>query len=142
MERERPQGAAAKLRIRRARTVAASVLSAITPLAFGAGAALLGEQEAQASGYLVARFGSDHGTPATPNTFAVYFNPAAMGGTAATTSLTLDVAPIVRFVDYERPASALSNPELADPNNQSDIAKRYRQANTGKASLTNVLALG
>src|SRR5262249_18470660 len=48
-------------------------------------AALAWPEEAEASGYLTARFGSDQGTPAQPNTFAVYFNPAALGGTKGTT---------------------------------------------------------
>lgn len=94
----------------------------------------------RANGYLVARFGSDHGTPASANPFAVYFNPAAMGGTTGT-HISLDVAPVLRFASYERTPDALGDPTLADPNNTSDVAQRYRAANTGKANLTNVLAL-
>jgi len=98
-------------------------------------------KDARASGYLVARFGGDHGTPASPNTFAVYFNPAAMGPTKGT-QLSLDVAPILRQASYERTADALGNGALADPLNQTEDARRYRDANTGKSSLSNVLALG
>ena len=49
------------------------------------GALLSTTSDASASGYLTARFGSDHGTPAMPNTYAIYFNPAALGGTTGTT---------------------------------------------------------
>src|SRR5690348_5830902 len=64
MEWERPTVAATKLRIRRARALATFAFSAaIFPIAGIATLVACGEQEAQASGYLVARFGSDHGTP-------------------------------------------------------------------------------
>lgn len=92
-------------------------------------------REANASGYLTARFGSDHGTPAQANAFAVYFNPAALGGTKGTT-ITGDASILLRFARYHRGDDALS------PSNQ-DIGNdpAYRNANTGTANLTNVLAL-
>lgn len=96
---------------------------------------------AHANGYLVARFGADHGTPAMANTFAVFYNPAAIAGTDGT-NITLDAAPVLRIASYERGNDALSNPALADPNNNSADAIRYRAANTGKATLTNLQALG
>jgi long-chain fatty acid transport protein len=98
-------------------------------------AALLSPSDAEASGYLTARFGADHGTPAMPNTFAVYFNPAALGGTTGTT-VTGDVGVLLRFVSYQRPASALS---YSDPEALNDPS--YVSSNTGKAQLTNLLAL-
>ncbi len=92
-------------------------------------------KDAAASGYLTARFGADHGTPAQPNTFAVYFNPAALGGTKGTT-ITGDVSVLLRMASYTRTHDALSpsDPSLLDDPN-------YVAANTGKATLTNVLAL-
>jgi long-chain fatty acid transport protein len=96
---------------------------------------------AQASGYLVARFGADHGSPSTANPYAVYFNPAAMGGTEGT-NLTLEVAPLWRTVNYTRTPDALGNAALRDPDNTSPAALRYRDANTGKATLNNALVLG
>lgn len=93
------------------------------------------EQDAHAGGYLTARYGSDDGTPAMPNTFAVYFNPAALGGTKGTT-LTGDLSMVFRHVSYTRQESALSpsRPELRnDPN--------YVKSNTGTNSINNVLAL-
>jgi long-chain fatty acid transport protein len=63
-----------------------------------------------------------------------------MGGTRGT-SLTLDAMAILRTASYERTPDALGNPTLADPNNMSEEAQRYRAANTGKATLTNLLAV-
>ncbi len=106
-------------------------------LAFGAtlGTTLFAVSDASASGYLAARFGADQGTPATPNTFAVYFNPAALGGTTGTT-ITGDVAVILRSASYQRPASALSP---SNPGQAQDV--EYRKHNVGKATLLNLLAL-
>jgi long-chain fatty acid transport protein len=70
-----------------------------------------------------------------PNTFAVYFNPGALGGTKGTT-ITCDVGVLLRSVRYTRTEQALSpsRPELLnDPS--------YVSANTGTANLTNLLAL-
>jgi long-chain fatty acid transport protein len=93
------------------------------------------ERSAHASGYLTARFGSDQGTPAMPNTYAVYFNPAALGGTTGTT-ITGDASVIVRHATYTRGNDALSP---TSPSRLEDPA--YVQANTGKGSLTNLLAI-
>lgn len=92
-------------------------------------------KEAAASGYLTARFGADHGTPAQPNAFAIYFNPAALGGTTGTT-ITGDISVLARFARYNRTADALSPSDqalLSDP--------KYRNANLGTANLSNLLAL-
>src|SRR4051794_28669004 len=64
-------------------------------------------KDAEASGYLTARCGTDYGTPASPNGFAVYSTPAALGGTKGTT-ITGDVSALMRFVRYTRTAAALS----------------------------------
>lgn len=89
----------------------------------------------QASGYSTARFGADHGTPAQANPFAIYFNPGAIGETQGTV-IVGDAGLIYRHATYERTPEALSpsNPQLANDAN-------YRAANTGKATLNNVLAL-
>lgn len=92
-------------------------------------------KDAEAGGYLTARYGADHGTPAVGNAFAVYFNPAALGGTKGTT-LTGDVSALLRFVRYTRTEDALSP---SDPAFKSD--PKYVSANTGTGNLTNVLAL-
>lgn len=88
--------------------------------------------EARASGYLTARYGSDMGTPATPNAYAVYYNPAAMGGTHGT-NLIIDASVVARFASYERAATAPSADCQKDPD--------CVAANTGKGTLKNLLAL-
>ena len=88
------------------------------------------EGESWASGYLTARFGGDHGMPAMPNGYAIYYNPAALGGTTGTT-ITGDVSLALRHVHYKRTGDALSpsDPDrlLGDP--------KYINANTGDANL-------
>jgi len=101
-------------------------------------ATLASERSAEASGYLTARYGTEHGTPATPNTFAIYYNPAALGGTEGTT-LTGDIAAAVRWAHYQRGENALSPSQ-----NQKDALladQKYVDANTGNANLVDVLAL-
>lgn len=97
--------------------------------------ALLAPGDAQASGYLTARFGADHGTPAMPNAFGIYFNPATLGGTTGTT-ITGDVSVLLRFARYNRTANALTPSDQSLLNDPSYVA-----ANTGTANLTNLLAL-
>lgn len=89
---------------------------------------------ANASGYLSARFGSDQGHPAIPNAYAVYFNPAALGG-ATGTELTLDATLAYRTASYQRNPNALSPSVESQKSSQA-----YVDANTGKATLSNVLA--
>jgi long-chain fatty acid transport protein len=108
-------------------------LAALMSGAFGA--TVLAPSDAAASGYLTARFGTDHGTPASPNGFAVYFNPAALGGTTGTT-ITGDVSLLLRWASYQRGVDALS---ASDEATKQDPA--YRSANVGRANLLNLLAL-
>lgn len=96
---------------------------------------MLAPSDAAASGYLTARFGTDHGTPASPNGFAVYFNPAALGGTKGTT-ITGDVAVLLRWASYQRGVDAFS---ASDEATKQDPG--YRAANAGRANLLNLLAL-
>lgn len=98
---------------------------------------LAAEGDASASGYLTARFGGDHGTPASPNTYAVYFNPAAMGGTKGT-NVTVDLSIVLRQASYLRDTTALS-PQ--DPSGQALQNGAYVQSNTGKGTMLNLLAL-
>lgn len=98
-------------------------------------AAIATPKDAEASGYLTARYGADHGSPAIGNAFAIYFNPAALGGTKGTT-ITGDFSALLRFVRYTRTSDALSP---SDPDYLND--PKYVSANTGNANLTNVLAL-
>ncbi len=99
------------------------------------GGTFLAPSDASASGYLTARYGSDYGTPAVANGYAVYFNPAALGGTKGTT-ITGDLSAVLRWASYTRPEEALSP---SDPASKNDPA--YVSANTGRANLLDVLAL-
>ncbi len=89
---------------------------------------------AYAAGYSSARFGGDQGSPALATPFAVYFNPAAMGGSPARTQIVLDGSLALRQVTYTRSPSALS-PD--DPNRINEPL--YKSANTGDATLFNVV---
>jgi len=108
------------------------------PIAFFAATVAFGAlttSEVHASGYLTARFGSDHGTPAAPNPYAIYYNPAALGGMKGT-QVTADLALVFRSVTYERSAQALTPSSDGLRSNPSYVA-----ANTGGATLFNVLPL-
>ena len=111
-------------------------ISLVTVALFGA--SLLHSHDAEASGYLTARFGGDEGAPMNPNGYAVYFNPAALGGTKSTT-ITGDLSMALRWVHYERTPDALS------PSNNRRAAllndPKYVSANTGDANLLNLVAV-
>ncbi|HEU4404251.1 MAG TPA: outer membrane protein transport protein [Polyangiaceae bacterium] len=106
-----------------------------TLAALGALALTLGVNDAEASGFLNARFGADHGNPVGANPFSIYFNPAAITR-AQGTQLVLDNSFVYRIASYDRPPSALSPSPSQNPDN--DV---YRRANTGKATIGNFLAL-
>ncbi|MBX3210257.1 MAG: outer membrane protein transport protein [Labilithrix sp.] len=95
-------------------------------------------RDAAASGYLTARFGGDQGGPMMANGYALYFNPAALGGTTGTT-ITGDLSLALRYAHYKRGADALS----PTPNNRDRLLadQKYVSANTGNANLLNLLAL-
>jgi long-chain fatty acid transport protein len=104
--------------------------SPFLPLAL---AAALPAGDARASGFLTDQFGSDHGQPALPSAYAVYFNPGAMAGMYGT-ELTVDGVVAARSLDYDRSLSALSFTG-SQPVGGAD----YVAANSGKAHLFNVL---
>jgi long-chain fatty acid transport protein len=83
---------------------------------------------AQASGFSVAHFASEHGHPTTDNATALYFNPAALTlGDGLHVFTDLSVA--VRRVTYDRPRAATDAPDPPDAAN----------ANVGRAELVNPL---
>lgn len=99
-------------------------------------ACLTSSNDAKASGYLTARFGADHGTPVMPNAYAIYFNPAALGGTTGTTILG-DASVLLRWAQYRRDRDALSPSDKTKIDNDPN----YVNSNTGKGNLLNLLAL-
>ena len=85
--------------------------------------------DAWGSGFVVARFGGEHGHPTTNNLSAIYYNPGALSlGTG--TRLMIDGTLAHRSVDYTRPEGAISSPGVGTPN---DIIG----ANSGTATLRN-----
>src|SRR5262249_25209843 len=88
-------------------------------------AMMLAAPHAEASGFLNPRIADPHGHPALSNPYAVYFNPAALGGIEGT-QIVLDGTFAYRTVDVDRAPSALSPlsmQALQDPT--------YRASNTG-----------
>lgn len=92
-------------------------------------------RDADASGFLAARFGADHGNPVGVNPYAVYYNPAALGGGLKGTHLTGDFTAVLRQASYERSSAALS----PTPGGGIESNPDYVKSNTGKATLTNFI---
>ncbi len=98
--------------------------------------ALVSSTAAHATGFLTDKFGGDFGNPALGNVYSVYFNPAAMGAMSGS-DVMLDGLAAARSVSFTRTALALS----PSPGNTGELQNpTYVQANTGTATLFNVLA--
>ncbi|HEX5660256.1 MAG TPA: outer membrane protein transport protein [Polyangiales bacterium] len=89
-------------------------------------ACLLFASHASASGFDVARFGSDQAHAAAPTPYATYYNPAALSLTRKG-ELALDVITAIRSASYDRTDTTVAEP------------RDGRGANLGKSSLTDVL---
>ncbi len=89
---------------------------------------LIAPEVAQASGFSVARFASEHGHPTTANPTALYFNPAAL---TLSDGLHLfgDLSVAVRRVTYDRTRAPSDAPDPPDAVG----------ANTGRGVLVNPL---
>lgn len=105
-----------------------------------AGGLSLAPQNADASGFLGARFGADHGTPVGANPFSVYFNPAALGAVKGT-QLSIDAAVVYRVASYKRGEDALTPSTLKNTDKTSQTYLDYARSNTGTAEVKNILAL-
>lgn len=108
-----------------------------TAVFVGAWAAVWGlsSSSALASGYLNPRLADPHGHPALANPYAIYFNPAALGGLQGT-HIVVDGTLAWRTADVTRNASALSPQSpgsLGDPT--------YIAVNTGDAHASNVVGI-
>ena len=86
-------------------------------------------QSATGSGFVVARFGGEHGHPTSDNLSAIYYNPAALT-LGSGTRLMIDGTLAHRSVDYTRPESAISSVGSGTPNDALHI-------NSGTAQLRN-----
>ncbi|MEZ4372153.1 MAG: outer membrane protein transport protein [Polyangiaceae bacterium] len=102
-------------------------------MALGSGV-LLSAGAAHASGYSVARFGGEHGTPMTTNGTSLYYNP---GGFAASdgTHVFIDITAAWRSASYQHTVAPSDYSEQAGATD----ADTAREANTQKASLFNVI---
>lgn len=89
---------------------------------------------AHAGGYATARFGGEHGHPATDHPTAMYYNPAGLS-LAAGTRVYAEGLLVYRTATYDRPAEAIDNVGGGTPDDPEAIA-----ANSGKAELANFLA--
>ncbi len=102
-------------------------------LALLALASMLGlEATAHAGGFLVARFGGEHGHPTTTDATALYYNPAGLAF-ASGTRVYLDGSFALRTATYDRPAGAIDHVGTGTP---SDGVS----ANSGRATLSNAIA--
>ena len=89
---------------------------------------------ARASGFLNPRLADPHGHPALANPYAVYFNPAALGGIEGS-RVVLDGTLAFRTVDYNRAASALTPSPMQRPD------PTYVGSNTGSAHAGNIATI-
>ncbi len=94
-----------------------------------------GAGEAAASGFVVARFGGEHGHPVTDNPTAIYYNPAGLSFGKGT-RLYIDGTFAWRTVNYTRSPDAIENLGAGTPDTPEGIA-----ANSGEASLFNLAAV-
>jgi long-chain fatty acid transport protein len=93
---------------------------------------------AAAGGFATARFGGEHGHPATDHPTALYFNPAGLAlGTG--TRMYLEGLFAYRSASYDRPAGAVDN-VLEDGTTGSGTPDSAINANAGRAELGNLLA--
>lgn len=88
--------------------------------------------DAQAAGFATARFGGESGHPMTSNPTAIYYNPA---GIALSSGLTIfaDGTLAFRNLTYDRQPDPNAPGEVPEPADATG-------ANTGRASLTNLVA--
>lgn len=84
-------------------------------------------------GYSTARFGGEHGHPATDHPTAMYFNPAGIV-LGDDTRVYAEGLFVFRTASYDRPVEAIDNLGTGTPDDPTAIA-----ANTGKAELANFL---
>lgn len=95
--------------------------------------------DAQASGFLVARFGSEHGHPTTDNPTAIYFNPAGLA-LGKGTRVYAEGLFAYRTAEYIRPQGAIDNVIAAGDPAADGTPIAAVDANSGPATLGNAIA--
>jgi long-chain fatty acid transport protein len=82
-----------------------------------------------AGGFMVARFGGEHGNPMASNPTSIYYNPAGLAGIKGT-DIYLEGLYALRSLSYDRPAGAID---------RQGASADYIAADSGKGQLTNLI---
>ena len=98
-----------------------------------------GGSPAFAGGFTVARFGAEHGHPATSHPTAIYYNPAGLARGEGGTRVYLEGIMAYRTASYERPEGAVDHP-LAAGEERTGTPADAVGANSGRAELSDVIA--
>ena len=99
---------------------------------------LLVPQGARAGGFVVARFGGEHGHAASDHPTAIYYNPAGLALGSGWRIYAEGVFGL-RNLSYDRPAEAIG--KVVEPgDNEAGTPRDAIGANSGEATLTNFLA--
>lgn len=108
-------------------------------LALAVAAALSAPAAAQASGFLIARFGGEHGHVTGAHPSAIYYNPA---GLALDSGWRLSIEGLVGYMHatYDRPAAAVDR-VVAPGETAAGTPEEALAANAGRATLTNAIAI-
>jgi long-chain fatty acid transport protein len=85
-----------------------------------------------AGGFMVARFGGEHGNPMATNTTSIYYNPAGLAGIKGT-QVYLEGLYALRSLSLDRPAGAIDHVPTGED------AAGYIAADSGKGQLTNLI---
>jgi long-chain fatty acid transport protein len=89
-------------------------------------------RDAAATGFMVARFGGEQGTPVSANPTAIYFNPAGIARSRGT-RVYVEGFFVYRSLSFDRDPAGIDHPNMTP--GTPDVT-----ANSGKASLGNILA--
>ncbi len=100
--------------------------------------ALLVASQAMASGFMVARFGGEHGHPTTANPTAMYYNPGALSLSKGT-KIMIDGSLAWRKFTYTRDPGAIDN-VLEEGELGAGTPADQVHANSGEGGLTNFIA--
>src|SRR5215813_13080853 len=90
---------------------------------------LLGGGAAHATGFYVARFGSEHANPTSTDLTSIYYNPAGLAWVKGT-RVYIEGDYALRSLTYDRPASAID---------RQNPSADYIAAETGEGKLLNLL---
>ncbi len=90
---------------------------------------LLAPATVRAGGFMVARFGGEHGNPTASNTTSIYYNPAGLAGIKGT-DIYLEGLYALRSLSYDRDPAGID---------RQNASADYVAADSGKGQLTNLV---